>query len=178
VSAADARSGTRAGDEVVVASRRLRGGERVGTILEVLGGPDREYYRVRWQDGHESVFHPGPDATVRGPGGRPRPARRPGRRPERAAPAVTAKPAPTEPPGPASPPPPPALRASAGDRLVVRGHHLGERGRDAEILETGAEGRPPFRVRWSDTGREGLLFPGPDALVEHFPRRRSRATRP
>jgi hypothetical protein len=73
---------------------------------------------------------------------------------------------------------PPALRASAGDRLVIRGHQLGEKTRDGEILEVvGENGRPPFRVRWSDTGREALLFPGADAMVEHFPRagRRKRA---
>jgi hypothetical protein len=60
------------------------------------------------------------------------------------------------------------MRAQAGDRLVVRGHRVGEHERDAEILEVrGPEGTPPYIVRWSDTGDEGLVFPGSDATVEH-----------
>lgn len=36
------------------------------------------------------------------------------------------------------------LRASPGDRLVIRAHHLGEPDRDAEILEVlGDAGRRP-----------------------------------
>lgn len=61
------------------------------------------------------------------------------------------------------------LRASPGDRLVIRAHHLGEPDRDAEILEVlGEDGTPPFRLRWEEDGREALLFPGTDAYVEHF----------
>lgn len=63
------------------------------------------------------------------------------------------------------------MRASAGDRLVIKGHRLGEHERDAEILEVrGAEGGPPYWVRWEDDGHESLLFPGSDALVSHFRR--------
>lgn len=62
--------------------------------------------------------------------------------------------------------------ARAGDRLVIHGHRLGEPERDAEILSVGAAGRPPFRVRWSDTGRESIVYPGPDARVEHLEHRR------
>ena len=62
------------------------------------------------------------------------------------------------------------MQATEGDRIVVRGHHVGEPDRDAEILEVrGEDGTPPFLVRWSDDGHEGLYFPGPDAIVEHFP---------
>ena len=57
---------------------------------------------------------------------------------------------------------------------MIGGHRLGEPDRDGEVLETAEHGLPPFRVRWSDTGRVALLFPGSDARVEHFPRRRSR----
>lgn len=61
------------------------------------------------------------------------------------------------------------MRAKPGDRIVVQGHHVGEPNRDAEVLEVhGADGGPPYRVRWSDDGHEGLYFPGPDAMVEHF----------
>jgi hypothetical protein len=60
------------------------------------------------------------------------------------------------------------MRAWIGDKLVVRGHHVGEHERDAEILEVhGADGAPPYLVRWLDTRHEALVFPGPDATVEH-----------
>jgi hypothetical protein len=59
------------------------------------------------------------------------------------------------------------LHARKGDRLVVRSRHIGEPERDAEVLEVEhADGSPPFHVRWSDTGQEGLFFPGPDAYVD------------
>lgn len=61
------------------------------------------------------------------------------------------------------------LQAVPGDRLIVHSVHVGEPVRDARILEArGAEGGPPFLVRWSDTGHEALVFPGPDARVQHF----------
>jgi hypothetical protein len=31
---------------------------RRGQILEVLGGPHHEHYRVRWTDDHESIHYP------------------------------------------------------------------------------------------------------------------------
>ena len=56
--------------------------------------------------------------------------------------------------------------AKAGDRLVAQSNHVGEPARDAEILEVKHEdGSPPYLVRWSDTGHEALVFPGPDAQV-------------
>jgi hypothetical protein len=61
------------------------------------------------------------------------------------------------------------LQAAVGDRLIVHSVHVGEAVRDAEILEVrGDDGGPPFLVRWSDTGHEGLVFPGPDAQIQHF----------
>jgi hypothetical protein len=61
------------------------------------------------------------------------------------------------------------MKASVGDRLVIKGHRVGEPDRDAEILEVhGQDGGPPWLVRWDDDGHEGLFFPGPDAMVEHF----------
>lgn len=44
-----------------------RAGEkgRTGEILDVLGEPGHERYRVRWDDGRESIFYPGNDARVR-----------------------------------------------------------------------------------------------------------------
>jgi hypothetical protein len=37
---------------------------RAGEILEVIDRGGIEHYRVRWDDGHESVFFPGTDAHV------------------------------------------------------------------------------------------------------------------
>lgn len=61
------------------------------------------------------------------------------------------------------------MHASVGDRLVIRGHRIGEPDRDGEIIEVqGADGAPPYMVRWEDSGHETLLFPGTDAVVEHL----------
>lgn len=60
------------------------------------------------------------------------------------------------------------LRASPGDRLVVRGHRQGEPQRDGEILKVlGEDGAPPYLVRWED-GHESEVFPGSDVFVQHF----------
>ena len=65
------------------------------------------------------------------------------------------------------------MHAVVGDRLVIKGHHVGEPDRGAEILEVhGEDGGPPFVVRWDDDGHEGLYFPGSDAEVDHLPHRR------
>jgi len=62
------------------------------------------------------------------------------------------------------------MRAAIGDKIVVRGHRVGEADRDAVILDVeGTDGSPPYRVRWSDDGHEGVFFPGEDASVEHYP---------
>ncbi|MBB3043792.1 DUF1918 domain-containing protein [Nocardioides soli] len=59
--------------------------------------------------------------------------------------------------------------ARVGDRLMVRSTHVGGPIRDGEILEVRhGDGSPPYLVRWSDTGHEALVFPGPDAEVQHF----------
>ena len=59
--------------------------------------------------------------------------------------------------------------AEVGDRLVVRNLHVGEVVKDGEIIEVPhADGTPPYVVRWSDDGHTSLVFPGPDAYVQHF----------
>jgi hypothetical protein len=61
------------------------------------------------------------------------------------------------------------MQAAKGDRLVIKSQRIGVPDRDAEILEVrGVDGGPPWLVRWSDDGHEGLFFPGSDAFVEHF----------
>ena len=66
------------------------------------------------------------------------------------------------------------MRAHVGDRLVIRGHHVGEPIRDAKILEVrGEDGGPPYWVEWSDDGHQSLMFPGTDAYVEHLEHERA-----
>lgn len=61
------------------------------------------------------------------------------------------------------------LRAEAGDRLVIKGHHSGEPQRDGEILDVlGPDGAPPFVVRWEEDGHVSRLYPGSDAYVDHL----------
>ena len=39
---------------------------RHAMVLEVPGTPGNEHYRVKWADDeHESIFFPGPDASVK-----------------------------------------------------------------------------------------------------------------
>ena len=61
------------------------------------------------------------------------------------------------------------MKAKVGDKIVVKGHHLGQPDRDAVVLEVrGADGAPPYRVRWLEDGHEGLFFPGTDTSVVHY----------
>jgi hypothetical protein len=61
------------------------------------------------------------------------------------------------------------MRASVGDRIVVRGHKVGEPDRDGEILEVhGDDGAPPYVVRWASDGHQSTFFPGTDAVIQHF----------
>ncbi len=55
----------RAGDAIVVSGHAVGEAGRSGEILEVLGSPGHEHFRVRWEDGRETVFYPGSDAVVR-----------------------------------------------------------------------------------------------------------------
>jgi hypothetical protein len=57
----------RAGDEIVVAGHAVGSASRTAMILEVMGDRGHERFRVRWEDGHESVFSPGEDAVLRRP---------------------------------------------------------------------------------------------------------------
>lgn len=60
------------------------------------------------------------------------------------------------------------MHATTGDRIIVRAAHVDEPNRDGEVLEVrGADGAPPYLVRWSDTGHEGLYYPGPDTVIHH-----------
>lgn len=60
------------------------------------------------------------------------------------------------------------MNAAPGDRLVIRPHHVGEHARTGIVLEArGPAGTAPFVVKWLDDEHDVLIFPGPDAVVEH-----------
>jgi hypothetical protein len=54
---------TQIGDRIVIRGRHVDDAARTGTVTAVSssGGPP---YRVRFDDGHEAVIYPGPDAQI------------------------------------------------------------------------------------------------------------------
>lgn len=61
------------------------------------------------------------------------------------------------------------MRASIGDRILIASNQLDRPVRDGKVVELrNLDGSPPYVVQWSDTGRTGLFFPGPDAHIEHL----------
>lgn len=60
------------------------------------------------------------------------------------------------------------MEAHTGDRLLMHGRTVGQHDRVAEIIEVlGDGGTPPYRLRFED-GREHLMSPGPDSVVQHM----------
>ena len=58
------------------------------------------------------------------------------------------------------------MHATVGDRLHVHGNIVGQSDQIGEIMEVrGAGGEPPYVVRFED-GHTGLIFPGPDAVID------------
>jgi len=51
-------------DRLVVHGAKVGQPDRVGEILELVPGHGPPRYRVRWSDGHESIYSPGADAEV------------------------------------------------------------------------------------------------------------------
>jgi hypothetical protein len=59
------------------------------------------------------------------------------------------------------------MQATPGDRIHIRGRAVGDSEKHGEIVEVrGDRGQPPYLVRFGD-GQTRLLFPGPDAVIEH-----------
>ena len=59
------------------------------------------------------------------------------------------------------------MRAQVGDELTVKGRHQGDGDRHGEIIKVdGADGAPPYVVRWQD-GHESVFFPSSDTEVQH-----------
>jgi Domain of unknown function (DUF1918) len=61
------------------------------------------------------------------------------------------------------------MRAVVGDELTVKGRRQGDEARHGTIIEVhGPDGAPPYLVHWRD-GRQTVLFPSSDTVVEHQP---------
>lgn len=59
------------------------------------------------------------------------------------------------------------MQATVGDRICIHGNVVGHPDKIGEIVEVhGAEGEPPYLVKFND-GHTALIFPGPDAVIEH-----------
>ncbi|TJZ44662.1 DUF1918 domain-containing protein [Streptomyces piniterrae] len=53
------------GDRILVHGRIVGQHDRSAEIIEVLGDGGGPPYRVRFEDGHETLMSPGPDTVVR-----------------------------------------------------------------------------------------------------------------
>lgn len=51
-------------DRLVVHGAKVGQPDRVGEIVEVVHSHGPQRYRVRWSDGHESIYSPGADAEI------------------------------------------------------------------------------------------------------------------
>ena len=59
------------------------------------------------------------------------------------------------------------MQATIGDRICIHGNVVGHPDKNGEIVEVrGSQGEPPYMVRFDD-GHTRLIFPGPDAVIEH-----------
>jgi len=58
------------------------------------------------------------------------------------------------------------MNGHVGDRLVVERTQGGSRRVGIIVALAHADGSPPYRVRWLDTGHESLVFPESDSHIE------------
>lgn len=59
------------------------------------------------------------------------------------------------------------MKAAVGDRIVTASGVVGGAVRDGVVTECPhGDGSPPYRVKWSDTGEETLVYPGADTIVD------------
>ncbi|GAA1852069.1 dsRBD fold-containing protein [Myceligenerans crystallogenes] len=60
------------------------------------------------------------------------------------------------------------MKAAVGDRIVTASGVVGGATRDGVVVACPhGDGSPPYRVRWSDTGDETLVYPGTDTFIDH-----------
>jgi hypothetical protein len=52
------------GDRIEITGHAVGDAPRSGEVVEVLGESGHEHFRVRWEDGHESISFPAEDAVV------------------------------------------------------------------------------------------------------------------
>ena len=56
--------------------------------------------------------------------------------------------------------------AKVGDRILVRGHRMGQPDRQCVVLEVRHEqGQPPYVVQWDGSDHQDVYFPGSDATI-------------
>lgn len=55
------------GDRIEITGHSVGDAPKRAEVLEVLGETGHEHFRVRWEDGHESIYFPGEDAVIRRP---------------------------------------------------------------------------------------------------------------
>lgn len=55
------------GDMIEITGHSVGDAPKRAEILEVIGDPGHEHFRVRWEDGHESIYFPGVDAVITRP---------------------------------------------------------------------------------------------------------------
>ena len=59
------------------------------------------------------------------------------------------------------------MQATIGDRICIHGSFVGHPDKNGEIVEVhGDGGTPPYLVKFDD-GKTRLIYPGPDAVIEH-----------
>ena len=56
-----------AGDRIVLPGRHVGDPVRTGSVVDVHGDDGAPPYVVRWDDGHEAVCCPGPEARIEHP---------------------------------------------------------------------------------------------------------------
>ena len=60
------------------------------------------------------------------------------------------------------------MKASVGDHIEIASNRVDRAVRDGRIIEIrGTDGDPPYVVEWSDTHHTAMVYPGPDARIEH-----------
>ena len=55
----------REGDVVTVSPAAVAKPGRSGVVEEILGAPGHEHFRVRWEDGQETILYPSAGVTIR-----------------------------------------------------------------------------------------------------------------
>lgn len=69
------------------------------------------------------------------------------------------------------------MQAVVGDLIHVHSPIVGQPERKGEIVEVrGAGGEPPYLVEFEDH-HTALVFPGPDAVIEHPTRKKAKGSR-